>query len=208
VKRVWKFVQAVAHHWGILTTGGVLIGALALWQNTGHYLSPKVEWVIAGIAVLGACFKAWNEQFERAESLVAEVQKPATPQRPKLEMVVSAEGHPPSQTLKLVANQPVTVSRIDYMLTSGASIAWEELSAQGESVELPINDSKLVQVWNIPRADRNNYDRSGPAKIGFTVSVDGQPRQYILPIQMQSVVSGSTMYRRVIGSKTFYSRAL
>jgi hypothetical protein len=57
------------HHWGILFTGGIGIGAVSLWQITGHYLSPTLGWVIAAFAVLGACFKAWNEQFERAESL-------------------------------------------------------------------------------------------------------------------------------------------
>jgi hypothetical protein len=69
VRRILKFAGAVLHHWGILFTGGMFIGAVTLWQNTGHYLSPKVEWMIAAVAVLVACFKAWNEQFERAEAL-------------------------------------------------------------------------------------------------------------------------------------------
>jgi len=55
------------------------------------------------------------------------------------------------------------------------------------------------------RADRNHYDHSGPAKIGVAVSADGQhAQQYVLPVQMESVMQSNTMYRKGIGSKTFY----
>lgn len=67
MKRIWKFVRAVLHHWGILITGGVGIGLVSLWQMTGHKLSPQVGWIIGALAALVACFKAWNEQYERAE---------------------------------------------------------------------------------------------------------------------------------------------
>lgn len=66
-----------------------------------------------------------------------------------------------------------------------------------------MNDSLLLKVWNTPRSDRNQYDHSGPAKIGITVSVDGESYHYILPVQMESALQNNTMYRKVIGSKTF-----
>ncbi len=124
----------------------------------------------------------------------------------KLRMTISAEGHPPAQILKLVANQPVTVSRIDYMLSTEVSLAGQDVSLQGETVDIPINDSLLLKVWNTPRADRNNHDHSGPAKIGITVSANDHTDQYIMPIQMENVFQDSTLYRRVVGSKTFFQR--
>lgn len=94
------------------------------------------------------------------------------------------------------------------MLSTEATIAGEDVSLQGASVEIPVNDTLLLKVWNTPRADRNNYDHSGPAKIGITVAADGQQaHQYILPIQMESVIEHSTAYRRIVGSRTFYEPA-
>ena len=51
---------------------------------------------------------------------------------------------------------------------------------------------------------QNHYDHAGPAKIGITVSTGGQPRSYTLPVQMVVWWLGSTMYRKLVGSKTFY----
>jgi hypothetical protein len=90
------------------------------------------------------------------------------------------------------------------MLSSEATVAGEDVSKQGEKVEIPINDGSVVKLWNTPRADRNNYDHSGPAKIAITVSADGDTSQYILPVQMEPMIQNSTMYRKIVGSKTFF----
>lgn len=128
----------------------------------------------------------------------------ATPAMQKLKLTVSAEGVPPSQTLNVSANRPVEVLRVDYMLSNEAAVGGEDVSRRGEAVEIPVNDALLLKVWNTPRHDRNPYDHSGPAKIGFTVSVDGEPHQYILPVQMESWFHSNTAYRKLVGSKSFY----
>jgi hypothetical protein len=122
----------------------------------------------------------------------------------KLRVTVSAEGTPPSQILRVVADRSVEVSRVEYMLSSEATVAAEDVSVQGEKVEIPINDGSVLKVWNTPRADRNHYDHSGPAKIGITVSADGETSQYILPVQMESAMQNNTMFRKIVGSRTFY----
>jgi len=119
-------------------------------------------------------------------------------------MTVSAEGLPPSQILRVIANRPVEVSRVEYMLSSEASIAGEDMTVLGEKVEIPVNDGSVLKLWNTPRADRNHYDHSGPAKIALTVSADGGTKQYILPVQMESMMHNNTAYRKIVGSKTFY----
>lgn len=89
MRRIWKFIRAVLHHWGILVTGGVAIGAVSLWQMTGHNLPPTIGWIIGALAVLAAFFKAWNEQYERAESQLHQSQDrvgaPNLPSQPKSE---------------------------------------------------------------------------------------------------------------------------
>ncbi len=128
----------------------------------------------------------------------------AAPVKQKLRVTVSAEGTPPSQVLKVLANRQVEVLRVEYMLSNGTTIASEDASRQGESVEIPVNTSLLAKVWGTPRADRNFSDHSGPAKICVTVSADGEPQEYILPVQMDSLFLNSSMYIKLVGSKTFY----
>jgi len=145
------------------------------------------------------------------KALVDAIANPATtqpaataPVKQKLKMTLSAEGTPPSQLLKVVANRHVKVSRVEYMLSSEASMAGEDVSLEGETIETPINDGSVLKVWNTPRPDRNHYDHSGPAKIAVTVSVDGETEQYILPVQMEFMMQNNTAYRKLVGSKTFY----
>jgi hypothetical protein len=120
--------------------------------------------------------------------------------REQLKVAISAEGTPPLQVLRVVANRPVEVSRVEYMLSSEATIASEDVSKRGGQVEIPINDGCFIKLWNTPRPDRNHYDHSGPAKMAVTISADGDTRQYILPVQMEATP------RRIVGSKTFYNR--
>jgi hypothetical protein len=125
----------------------------------------------------------------------------------KLRVTMSAEGMPPAQVLRVLANRHVEVSRVEYMLSSEATIASEDVSKQGGLVEIPINDSCVLKLWNTPRADRNHYDHSGPAKIAITISADGDTSQYILPVQMEAATQNNTMHRKIVGSKTYYGRS-
>jgi len=119
-------------------------------------------------------------------------------------MSFSVDGVPPSQVLKLSANQPVTVSRLEYMLSNETCIAGEELSLQGETLEVPLKSELIRKIWNTPRPDRNPYDHSGPAKVALAVRVGGKTHQYILPVQMDAFVQNNTHCTRVTGYKNFY----
>jgi diguanylate cyclase (GGDEF)-like protein len=149
----------------------------------------------------------WPPEAPEAAAAEANRKKAGTiPVRnnPKLQMSLVIEGTPPMQALKLVANQAVAVSRVEYMLSNETTIASEDVARQGESVEIPINTSLLMRVWNTHRADRNFSDHSGPAKIAVTVSTDGEPHQYVLPVQMDRWFHNNAAYTKLVGSKTFY----
>lgn len=128
------------------------------------------------------------------------------PTKEKLKVTISAEGTPPTQVLRVVANRSVEVSRVDYMLTSEATIASDDVSKQGGQLEVPINYGCVSQLWNTPRPDRNHYDHSGPASIGITISADGDTKQYVVPVQMEAMFLNNTAHRKIVGSKTFYDR--
>jgi hypothetical protein len=122
-----------------------------------------------------------------------------------LSISLVAEGTPPSQTIRLTANTPVKIVRLEYMLSDETCIAGEDVLLQGAAVDIPLNHDLLRRIWNVRRVDRNQYDDSGPAKIGATVSSDGKVRQYVLPVHMEHVVLNSAMYEKVTGSKTFHA---
>jgi hypothetical protein len=185
---------------------------LALWVS-----SHTQKLLYASLAVLCALFasyRVWrNERREasaRLNNKIAEVNSlteslTAIQQRSKLRMTITAEGDD-RQVLKVVADRPVIVSRLEYMMTSDVVIAAEDVSLEDEAVvEIPIKEELLRKLWNAPRPDRNNFDHSGPAKIGITLACDGQTHELILPILMQFVMRGSTLSQKIIGSKTFQS---
>jgi hypothetical protein len=70
IKRVSRFLHVVRKHWGSLVTSGSIIGALSIWQGTGHSVWSWMYWVVAigGFAV--ACFQTWEDQLLRAEDQI------------------------------------------------------------------------------------------------------------------------------------------
>jgi hypothetical protein len=124
--------------------------------------------------------------------------------QPEFKLSVATEGIPPSQALKVTATRPVSVSRLEYLLSDGLCIVAEDISLAGETVQVPLNQESLRTLFNTPRPDRNSFDFSGPLKIGLTVSVGGRTQQYILPARIDTYLVESTRYLRITGSKEFY----
>lgn len=154
----------------------------------------------------GEVFGITNAGYETADRLLQLGSLPGqhTTHPKQLTLSLAVEGTPPSQVLRLAANQPLVASRVEYMLSNDTCIVAQEVSLQGENLDIPLNHDATRKVWNLPRADRNHYDHSGPAKIGLSVTANGRTRQYVLPVHMENVMFNSTMYTRLIGSKSFY----
>jgi hypothetical protein len=81
---------------------------------------------------------------------------------------VKTEGSPPSQLLRVTSSQPIKMLRVEYMLSNGACIVSDDVSLQGELIEVPLKYGLLTQLLNTPRVDRNGSDNSGPVKFGLT----------------------------------------
>lgn len=127
----------------------------------------------------------------------------------KLNISVKVEGEPPSQFIRLIAaDGKIKLHRVDYMTTEESTLASDEVSVEEGAIKYPVNRDLLVKVWNTPRANRNAYDHSGPAKIGLTVSAKNKSCHLILPVQMsqtyQNTAQGTIAYIQVTGSKIFF----
>jgi len=64
VKTFLHWLNSVRRHWGSLVTSGTLIGALGIWQGSGHYVRPSVYWSIGTVGLLVASYRTWQEERE------------------------------------------------------------------------------------------------------------------------------------------------
>ena len=96
-------------------------------------------------------------------------------------MKLTVEGKPPAQKLKLEADRRIIVLRLAYMLSDRTCIASEDVSMEGKTIELPIDDEVTTVVWNTERHDASQSDGSGPAKLGVVLSVDGETEDIYFP---------------------------
>jgi len=153
----------------------------------------------------GEVFGITNAGYEIADRLQQMGTSPEQRTKtPELKVSLSVEGMPPTQALQVASSHPISVSRVEYMLSNDTCVQSQDVSFTGDKFDVPLSHDAIRKVWNVPRSDRNHSDHSGPAKIGVTASSEGRTRQYILPVQMENQVLGSTMYTRLVGSKTYY----
>ena len=71
MKKPFRFVVAVAQHWGVVVTSGVLIGGIGLWQSTGHFVGHWVYWSVASVGLIVAFYRAWLSEYQSARELTA-----------------------------------------------------------------------------------------------------------------------------------------
>ena len=121
-----------------------------------------------------------------------------------LEISVSFAGPPDKQMLSVQANKLITLKQLGFLLSSEAHITSMEL-AEKPSTEamIPIDPKKIVELFNAPRPDRNNYDHAGPAATRLILTASGRRVEVLLPILLQPKFVGNTNWIQLIGSKTF-----
>jgi hypothetical protein len=122
---------------------------------------------------------------------------------PQSRMFVSVERTPPEQVIEVKATTPIKVFRVEYMLQNEMCIVGENVALEGDAVSVALKHELIMKVWNTRRVDMNPQDRSGPAKIGVTISANGKLRQCVLPVQMEHGLIDSAVFPRLTGSKTF-----
>ena len=117
------------------------------------------------------------------------------------------DGRPPSpQIIKVRANQPVTISRLECLLPDERRIVVsEECSLEGESIDVPLSRQCIDELYKAPRPDGSTYD--GSVKFRVTAFAGGRTRIYTFPACICAIVAGGVAYWQAIGSKDFVSDA-
>lgn len=140
-------------------------------------------------------YELTEEGFTRADKEVAVA---------PLEMSVSFAGPPDKQMLSVKANKPVTLKQLDFLMSSEAHITSMELNEQpGTEAMVLLDPKKIIELFNAPRSDRNNYDHAGPAALRLILMVSGRRVETLLPILLRPTFVGNTNWIQLVGSKTF-----
>lgn len=143
-------------------------------------------------------YQLTDEGFAKADSLAAS--------RP-LEVRVESSGTPDHQALVIKADLPVALQSIDFATSSGATIASQEFHPEPQTeIRIGLDHSKLVELFNAPRTDRNSYDLSGPAMLILRFLWRGRGREVGLPVVLQQQFLNSAAWVTITGSRTFSLR--
>lgn len=68
---VLSFLWAVVSHWGLLATGGAVLGAMGLWERLRRPLPKKAYYIVLSAFVVVAFFSAWQDEHIKARDAEA-----------------------------------------------------------------------------------------------------------------------------------------
>jgi hypothetical protein len=106
--------------------------------------------------------------------------------------------------LSVKANKLITLKQLDFLLSSGANVSTMELAEQpSPEAMIPLDYTKIAELFNAPRPDRNNFDHAGPAALRLILMTSGRRVEALLPILLQPKFVGNTNWIQLVGSKTF-----
>ena len=71
---LWKFLFAIIHNWAAYWTGGIIVALVTLWHTLrGKPIPRKLGIGLAAFFLLLSFFKAWRDQYQRANSLQSQL---------------------------------------------------------------------------------------------------------------------------------------
>lgn len=113
-------------------------------------------------------------------------------------------GTPDAQYLKIKSNRVLRLSQLNYLTSSAASVAIQELSEEGKEIEVRLLHERITTLFNTPRHDRNPSDHAGPAKLKLRFVVNGHPDEIVLPVMLRPKFVQNTQWITLIGSENFH----
>lgn len=112
------------------------------------------------------------------------------------------DGKPPApQMVRVTANQPVTITRLELLMPDGRSASNQECSFTGSSIEIPLSQDCVAELFKAPRPTGSTYDSSFTFRV--TASAGGETRAYTFRAQVSVVLVGGAVYHCVSGSRDF-----
>jgi hypothetical protein len=109
-RHLWDFLIALARRWGVLMTGGFIVGLITLYQYlTARSISGWPVWAGLALSLSAAVFLTWREERLTVEKLSAEIATPLIPD----DLITVFHGRTTIQGMKLCQiyfNKWITVS--------------------------------------------------------------------------------------------------
>jgi hypothetical protein len=120
---------------------------------------------------------------------------------------VTLEGPESRPTLSLVSDRPAILKKIDFLTSSLSCIATATMEvAVGTQTKIPIDHTKLVELFNSPRPDKTPSDFSGPAALRLSFKAGEDDLEFVLPITISQVISQDTCWVKATGFQEFVAR--
>ena len=204
-KRLLKAVASDIN--GQILTGTLWSGSYVR-TNGENFVEPSPRsaaiWkaVIRRLEVLGYLSQASEEVYELTEDGYsrAELERRTAP----LELSLSFAGTPDRQTLSVESSKPITLKQLDFLTSSEARISSMEIASESSSkASVPLDHSKIMELFNTPRSDMNHYDHAGPAVLRLAFALNDRRSEVVLPIMLQPKSVNSTQWIQLSGSKVF-----
>jgi hypothetical protein len=119
----------------------------------------------------------------------------------EIELVIG--GAPDAQYLEIKSNRVLRLSRLNYLTSSDASVAIQELTEEGKEIKAKLLHERIVTLFNTPRPDKNFSDHAGPAKLRLRFVVNDHTNEIVLPVMLQPKFVQNTQWITLIGSGNF-----
>jgi hypothetical protein len=121
-----------------------------------------------------------------------------------LDVALSFDGPPNDQVLLVRTNRPINMMQLDFLTSAGAQISSQDLHGELTSTgRIHIDHQLVATLFNTPRADRNNYDHSGPAKVRLAFVAKNRRKEIELPVHMLPRFVQNTQWITLTGSGSF-----
>ncbi len=121
-----------------------------------------------------------------------------------LMLSLSLPGTPDKQVLSVESSKAIEVKQLDLLLSSQALIS--SIQVNGKSSfrsEIAMDHTKIVALYNAPRADKLSWDHSGPAALRLVFAISGRRNHVVLPIVIKPIMVGNTQWIKLDGEQVF-----
>jgi len=121
-----------------------------------------------------------------------------------LTLSLRVTGPADSQTLSVESSRAIRLKRLEFLTSSGASVTSAELDEPiSGAVAIPLDQRKIVELFNAPRPDKHHSDHSGPAALRAILDLGSRREEVALPVLLQVAMVRNTQWIQVTGSQTF-----
>jgi hypothetical protein len=116
---------------------------------------------------------------------------------------ITVSGPPDGQVLLVRSNHPLSLVQLDFLTSTDACVCSQPLSEEGNTINVALDQTKTVQLFNAPRSDYNPADLSGPAKLRLLFRVSNRQRKTILDVMLIPKIVNNRQWITLTGSASF-----